>query len=233
MQTRAELVIRNVHWGQPGRGTVHDYLLAPPSTVTTHMVPSIGGGLVDEWQLQDLVMCPGGGTVVGRPTTSGYEILAAHTTHIQSGRINSCEIRQESPGVFFLYTHWVMFSPGGPSGLGCCAFLRAAQTAHRLGLTRIELLAAGGTDPRWTSKFNGYYSWPKFGFDAPLEPAMMALVAKQPHLAHCMTVQEVISADSVWWKSHGNGCEMTFDLASGSKSWQTLHAYIRGRKLVV
>lgn len=233
MRTRAEWVLRNLAWIVRGEGTVLDSHFVPPVPTTARVRPAIGGGVVDDWQLQDLVMCPAGGQLRATIATAAFVIQASHPSLFEPGYGNEAELRQDTAGNFYLWVNWVMFDPAAPSGIGCCAFFRAAQAAQRLGLARVELLAAGGNVSSWSRPFNGYYSWPRFGFDAPLEPVMLATVQTVPHLSHCRSVQDVMTTDSAWWKSHGDGCVMTFDLAQGSPSWHSLGAYMLGRKLVV
>lgn len=194
--------------------------------------PAIGGGIIDDWQLQDLVMCPSGGSIQAAVAPAGFAIQAWHSSLFEPGYGNEVQLKKDTKG-FYLEVEWAMFNLSAPSGIGCCAFLRAAQTAQRLGLSRVELLAAGGSGSSWSRSFNGYYSWPRFGFDAPLERMMLAKVQAEPHLSNCTTVQDVLQVDPGWWKSYGDGCVMTFDLTDGSSSWRTLNAYMAGRHLLV
>jgi hypothetical protein len=111
-----------------------------------------------------------------------------------------------------------MLEETAPPGLGSCAFYRAAQTAKRLGLAEITLLAGGGTGAKlapgegWNLQMIGYNVWPKLGFNAPIDAALAPLIAQTPALAQCTDVLEIIAIDPTWWKDHGDGCEMIFDL---------------------
>src|SRR5690349_670110 len=104
MQTRAEWVVRNLRWSKPGRGTTLDHLLLSAAQMNTYVQPSIDGGLIDHWQLQDLVMCPSGGVIRAQVVTTGFEIAARHPTLIQGAYGNSCQIKKDATGAFFLFT---------------------------------------------------------------------------------------------------------------------------------
>src|SRR5690606_64068 len=112
-----------------------------------------------------------------------------------------------------------------PPTLGTIAFSLCAITAHLAGLSHISLVAAGGVG--FDDRYIGYKVWPKLGFDAPLEPDEVADI---PHLAHCVSVQEILEVDAAWWEQQGSQRLMTFDLSAHSVSWQKLLPYV-GRKL--
>ena len=233
MRTRTEWVLRNLGWRIPGRGTIHDDYFRDEATTIVPTRPVIADSIVDNWQLQDLVMCPVGGRVTTKLTTTGFAIQANHSALIQPGRHNESAIQRDHYG-FFLWIEWVMFASSTPTGFGCCAPLRAAQSAQRLGLLRIDLLAAGGTGSKgkpWNPGFNGYYSWARFGFNCLLEPTMLQKVQRVSHLAHCAELLDIIDIDPDWWKNNGDGCVMSFDLAENSRSWQNLYNYLKSRGL--
>lgn len=114
-----------------------------------------------------------------------------------------------------------------PEWLGTIAFALCAMIAHRLGFSRISLIAGGGRghDPRMI----GYFFWPKLGFDAPLEPDE---ADGNPALAACRTVQDVMAIDEGWWRENGWQRWMEFDLAADSRSWRKLLDYLREKELI-
>lgn len=121
--------------------------------------------------------------------------------------------------------HYFLNEHQTPPTLGTVAFALCAITAHLAELAQISLVAAGGRG--FDHRYVGYKVWPKFGFNAPLEPGE---VARLPHLTHCASVQDVLAADPAWWEDHGSQRLMTFDLAGGSTSWRKLLPYV-GKKL--
>ncbi len=126
-----------------------------------------------------------------------------------------------------LYIRRLMLAGDAPERLATISFGLMAISAYRLGFDHITLFAAGNgpidlDDP---DGFVGFAVWPKFGFDAPLEPAELNAESSEA-LRACRTVQEVIAADPDWWNLHGRGRDMRFDLTSGSHSWTILLNYL-------
>ncbi|WP_295999151.1 hypothetical protein [Rugamonas sp.] len=89
------------------------------------------------------------------------------------------------------------------------------------------LFAAGNgpIDPDDPDGLVGFTVWPKFGFDATINPAELN-AAPSDALRACGTVQEVIATDPDWWAAHGRGRDMRFDLAAASHSWRILLNYL-------
>lgn len=241
MRTRSEWVQRNIKWLKAQGGTSHDGLFRDEVPAAVQIRPAIDSQVLDDWQLQDLCMCPVGGTVTtAASATSGYfQINGKHPTLIKRGRKNEARIQQDPGGFHYLWIEWVMFDDTAPMGIGPCALLRAAEAAARLGLREIRLTAGGGHGQKlalkgkvWNEPMIGYYVWARFGFDAPLEPVMLQETVKHSNLAHCQSVLDIIDADPTWWNDHGDGCEMTFDLSENSRSWQTLQHYLQQKGLV-
>lgn len=157
---------------------------------------------------------------------------------IQAGHTNSVGLYSEvssRTGVFIdgvFVDHIFMDKANAPSQFGAVGFGLLALTAYQIGFEEITLLAAGGA-PRHAGKWSipdmvGYKVWPKFGFDAPLEPHETDSV---PQLATCRTVNDVRNLDLDWWENkEGNGRVMRFDLSPWSKSWKILLHYVTSKK---
>ena len=126
-----------------------------------------------------------------------------------------------------LYIRRLVLAEDAPERLATVAFGLMAISAYRLGFDHISLFAAGNgpIDPDDPDGFVGFAVWPKFGFDAPLEPAEMN-PAPSEALRACRTVQEVVALDSEWWIVHGRGRDMRFDLSADSRSWGILLNYL-------
>lgn len=225
MRYLEETLRRHIHWRL--RPTPRDSLFRGPATVRAPQRPQLNGKPLDDWQLQTLAMCPTGGHVhvrYHRPSHITLESL--HPDHIGQGNRNVVELKRDSNSRF-LYLEIVQFSSTA-SKIGRTAFFRLAETAMRLGFKRVELLAAGGTQYKnpWTQPFNGYYTWPRFGFDAELWPVTLAKLQGIQHLSGCQRLLDVMERDPEWWKINGDGSELTFDLQEGSRSWHTLYTYL-------
>jgi hypothetical protein len=106
-------------------------------------------------------------------------------------------------------------------GVGAVVFGNMVESAGRLGVDRIR------THAERTLKANGYYTWARFRYDADL-PADLA--AKLPaDLARAKRVSDLMTTPGgvEWWKEHGTGLDMVFDLKPGSRSMQIWEEYRR------
>ena len=100
-----------------------------------------------------------------------------------------------------------------------------------MGIASIRCHAAKD-NPREPSKpHNGYYTWPRFGYDAELEddnfdtPVFKALSEK---FSEARTLLDVMSTPEgrAWWKQNGGDVyHMKFDLSEGSRSMMIHEAY--------
>ena len=126
-----------------------------------------------------------------------------------------------------LYIRRLILAVDAPERMATVAFGLMAISAYRLGFGHISLFAAGNgpIDPDDPDGFVGFAVWPKFGFDAPLEPAELNMAPSEP-LRACRTIQEVIAVDQDGWNVHGRGRDMRFDLSANSRSWTILLNYL-------
>ena len=120
----------------------------------------------------------------------------------------------------------VMLDNDAPERLCTVAFSLLACTAYRKGFHEVTVFAAGqgyGDSPLEKDDLVGYQVWPKLGFDAALVPADLN---RNPQLAKCCSVQDVLAIDAKWWEANGRGMEMRFDLSANSRSWRVLLDYL-------
>lgn len=195
--------------------------------------PKAENGVTGQLDPAVLGNVPSGREAGGPARTYAVVLTVLHPKYLEQNSRNRVEIRVDGSGDPFLYFELILFDAQAYPGFGAVAFYRAAQAAQRVGLTRIELLAAGGQGYKysWTRPFNGYHSWARFGFDAPLWPTTLQKCAQVPHLANCRTLLDIIAVDPGWWKANGDGCDMAFDLRQGSRSRHTLLTYLKERGL--
>ncbi len=106
-------------------------------------------------------------------------------------------------------------------GLGLEIFSKQVAAMSKAGVERIHTNAAGSKD----DVANGYYTWPRMGYDGPLEDEHLTALPAQ--FRHHDTIQELMAAPGgrEAWKKHGSDIDLTFDLQPGSKSRQVLEAY--------
>ena len=108
-------------------------------------------------------------------------------------------------------------------GLGLQMFFRQVRSAEIHGIARIEALAGRRRDE------NGYYTWPRYGFDGPLPTSLRLLLPLG--LAGSLRLLDVMSCETgrEWWRENGTLVSLCFDLTRGSRSRQTLARYLRLR----
>jgi len=113
-------------------------------------------------------------------------------------------------------------------GIGARLFGRQVRALRAAGFDLIDAFAAG----RWKDpSFNGYYTWPRFGYNAAI-PADMTLPA---NLKGATTLHDLMmtSDGREFWKRNGSWIDVEFDLTPGSRSLQIHEAYLieRGARL--
>lgn len=228
-----EWLIRNILWRCDSK-QVDRYLRGRAKVFLKDRRRPVIDAPINDWQLQTLGLCPAGGLVQVEVINDAIEIISYHPEFINSKIPIQIKLQIDISGEVFLYYDWVMLSTN-IKGFGCVAFYRAAQVAQRLGISSVKLLAAGGAGYKYTwaedSKFNGYHSWARFGFDADLWPETILKIKEHPLLSACTKLSQIIDIDPGWWRDNGDGCEMVFDLRKGSGSWHTLQAYLKERQL--
>jgi len=106
-------------------------------------------------------------------------------------------------------------------GLGAYIFAAQAQAAYQLGFHSIGCLAERKTER------NGYYSWPRIGFDWEIHPSMKNRLPQEfgalPRLSDIMG-----RADArAWWKEHGWSVPADFDTQPTSTSMRVLRSYLQ------
>jgi hypothetical protein len=108
-------------------------------------------------------------------------------------------------------------------GLGLQIFYRQATNAVARGVARIEAFAARRCDE------NGYYTWPRYGFDCRLPASIRC--GLPIGLEDARTLLDVMACEKgrEWWQQHGTALRVRFDLAAGSRSRRTLAEYVRTR----
>jgi hypothetical protein len=136
-----------------------------------------------------------------------------------------------------LMERWITRTKAGPvihndlftsgvkgSGVGTRAFGYQVEAAGAAGVARIETTAARAGD------MNGYYTWARLGYDAPMsgakaEAAGRAVGYPVASLADLMRTPR----GRDWWKRNGTTRAMAFDPTPGSPARLRLEEYRRER----
>ena len=76
---------------------------------------------------------------------------------------------------------------------------------------------------------NGYYTWPRLGYDAELEPEYRRKLPEQ--FRDARTVQDLMATreGAEHWKRTGYMAQMKFDTTPGSRSIQVLNRYLASK----
>lgn len=155
---------------------------------------------------------------------------------IQKGLSMERLIGKDANGVFIENKSFMLKKKG--TGLGADLFSKQVEAASSAGITEIRCHAAC-EDSDGKRAFNGYYSWPRMGYDQPLEgegvyeaDAKIYNKAKE-EFPGAKTVLDIMETEEgrSWWKK--NGTDMLaakFDLSEGSRSMKIHQAYIQAKK---
>lgn len=122
-------------------------------------------------------------------------------------------------------------------GFGLQVFSRSVAAYRKHGFAKIKTHAAGSAEYMRTraGSFNGYYTWPMFGFDQDIEDLSSVSVqdAVRRDWPDAVSVLDIIQSKGgpEWWRENGGGTkDMVFDLSTGSRSMRQLEAYVQKRK---
>jgi hypothetical protein len=109
-------------------------------------------------------------------------------------------------------------------GLGLLMFHRQTGNATRLGIARIATVAGRRFDE------NGYYTWPRFGFDGSLPASVKRRLPSD--LNQSQSVLDLMDNEHgrCWWREYGSTLSVAFDLARTSRSQMVFHQYVYARK---
>lgn len=113
------------------------------------------------------------------------------------------------------------------SGMGMAQLSAQIQNCIDAGVDRIETCAGRG------GIMNGYYTWPRLGYDRNLleihkEGWRWNPANKFPGKKTVLDLMETPEGRA-WWKKYGTTASMTFDLRPGSRSVSTMNNYLEER----
>ena len=132
-----------------------------------------------------------------------------------------------------IHNEELFLKESAPRGTGTKMLAREVDTAARLGFTDIETFGSRSDDKEMPA--NGYYTWPRLGYDAKLADAnwqtgreVFARTELAKHFPGATKVSDLMKTPQGrdWWKANGQGMHLTFDLSAGSLSRRTLDSYM-------
>ena len=109
-------------------------------------------------------------------------------------------------------------------------FAEQVANAREAGFDWIECHAAGFKG----GVYNGYYTWPRFGYDQELDTLrdQNTAEAAKRDFPEAKTVLDIMKTKEGrdWWKENGADLHKAkFDLREGSRSMKILEAYLHER----
>lgn len=171
-------------------------------------------------KLAQLSGAPNGATVRMRGIGSRIDMSVLQEQGV--GRMDR-EVYQVDGDIVLENKNLFLDRPG--QGLGFDIFRTQVETARELGVDRIKTYAWRDAE----TKANGYYTWPRFGYDAPIPRGMTGLLPESLGTARRVSDLMRTQAGRDWWKENGVSLEMEFDLREGSRSMMLFEAYVRQR----
>ena len=115
-------------------------------------------------------------------------------------------------------------------GLGLHVFTTQVNELTKNGFTKIGTQAAGDRLSRDRGAFNGYITWPKFGYDCKLDSYDTSRMS--PKFRNVKTIQELFAMEGgqAEWAQYGGTKNMEFSLEPGSLSQRVLAEYRRRKE---
>lgn len=130
----------------------------------------------------------------------------------------------ERDGDLYIENHSLEATGETGTGKGTAIFAQQVKEAGQMGVKAIKCTA--GKDAR----MNGYYTWPRLGYDADIPVSVVSHLPRE--FAKATRVSDLMATKHGrdWWKENGVQTEMEFDPKPGSKSRKILDAYIAERE---
>lgn len=157
---------------------------------------------------------PDGASIVVRRYGDGIQMRINHANYEETSQRT---IYRNSDGRLEMHNDLLMLDKATdpPKRMGTRIFATQVIQARALGIELITVDAAGHINhPR----FNGYYTWPRVGYDGPIPTSMKPHLPK--HLKAATRIMELMQDEkgAAAWKKHGNSLSLEFDLSDGSNS---------------
>ncbi len=172
---------------------------------------------------QDLASLTGASeeAIVRVESDIGYSGRKEVTLKANSTRYNATRTLKIKDGVAEIHNDYFRVEDEYQGkGLGSEIFARQVENAAKLGFQKITTSAAKGHD------YNGYYTWPRLGYDAPIPASVKAKLPDQWQDAKNVSDLQINATRREWWKKNGEWIDLTFDLTEGSLSRRILAAYL-------
>ena len=129
-------------------------------------------------------------------------------------------------------------APTAPAAMGLKMFATQVAAARDAGFREIDVSAAGH-GPWRDGEYNGYYVWPRFGYDGgfssytfsempeSIQNDIRQINPDAPRNLRFLDVMMASEAARDWWKDHGSSSDLSFDTRRGSRNLDYLEKYVR------
>ncbi len=114
-------------------------------------------------------------------------------------------------------------------GLGTSMFVDQVRQAKAMGVDYIKTHAARKDSDDPEEAMNGYYTWPRLGYDGDLG-SQKSKLPEQFRTAQTIQDLYAMPGGKEWWREHGESIDLKFDLANGSRSMKVLEAYLKAKE---
>src|SRR6185437_8764484 len=189
-----------------------------------HVVDAIFGRRLQDHELAALVGAQKGDLVVATTERGSIVLQLMQHDNEYEGKTT---IYKEGGKIVVYGDAFVVEDKG--KGTATRIFADKVRGASAVGADRLEAVAGKG----WIEllgrevNMNGYYTWPRMGYDGTLGVSFVVDVERDLGLAvdrvrDLMYTQE----GRDYWKAHGYQMKMGFDLSFGSMSRRILRAYL-------
>lgn len=132
--------------------------------------------------------------------------------------------RDMNTGELVVHNDELSLAKDAPKGMGTRILYRQVVESSAAGVTRIDTHAAGS---KKDYKYNGYYTWPRLGYDGDIPDKARDKLPKE--YASAVTVRDLfmLEGGAEWWKENGSAFDASFSLEPGSVSMEILEEYAR------
>jgi hypothetical protein len=173
-------------------------------------------------EIASIVGAPDGSTITLTREGSDIFVRIKHPDIHKMSRY----IRTDADGKLFIYNDYFMLNPDIKQvGRGLEIFNKQLRASVANDVQYFKCFGAGSKSR--IDEWSGYYVWPRYGYQAPLQADDAAALLKYGDNVSDVMKTPKGQAD---WKELGNGRDFKFHLNDGSYSRETFDKYLAARK---
>lgn len=229
----AKLVFGNERWEQgPRKQAVEGIMKSFGVNASSEDLPELVGAPDDATVTTDVMQ------VVGSKNNPSYAHISVKVDHPDFTSKRNIKLKRQDDGTVerIIENEDFRVKNGRQGkGLGADIFSHQVHAATDAGFSEIRCHAARYNE-EGDSKFNGYYTWPRLGYDMALDDesnfGKMKYAAMRKKFPYAKSILDVMGLPEgrEWWKNNGSNLfEAKFDLSHGSRSHEVLNAYLAAR----